>query len=124
MNVRKTKLLKGANKMNAFPNYCEFYQRPLVPIGESDFIKIQENQLTTHWLIAIEGYETKCRSKVDHWKVFVFLSDVNGTFEYHKPLFNSAPLSSMHSAIAFAKEIEDKCKYDQFAIGTPNENIG
>ncbi|MCH1627573.1 hypothetical protein [Fredinandcohnia quinoae] len=110
--------------MNAFPNYCEFYQRPLVPIGKSDIVRIPENPFTTHWLIAMEGIEDKSGNKVEHWKVFVFLSDVDGTFEYTNPHFHSDPITSIHSAIEFAKEIESQCKCDQFAVLTPNENIG
>ena len=45
------------------PNYHDFYQKALIPIGLNDLMALNESESTysyspsTHWLIAVEGVQ-------------------------------------------------------------------
>lgn len=109
--------------MNAFPNFSEFYQKPLIPISQKDLLSLTDYPFATHWLIAMEGFESPNGNTIDHWKVLVFPSNIDGYFDYCKPLFLSNPITSIHSAFEFAREIESKCKCDPFSLQTSIEEI-
>ncbi|MFT4412357.1 hypothetical protein ACLM5H_00720 [Fredinandcohnia humi] len=109
--------------MNAFPNFSEFYQKPLIPIGQSDLLTLSDLPFATHWLIAMEGVESGQDNRIAHWKVLVFASNVEGFFDYQKPHYLSHPITSIHDALTFAKELEGKCMCDQFNLHTSSKEI-
>lgn len=108
--------------MVAFPNYNEFYQKPLVSIGRSDSSVLKEFPEATHWLIAMEGFEYEKGNKKYKWKVLVFPSDKNGSFDYERPHFISSELACIHEAFELVKEINTVCQNDQFSFHASTSN--
>ncbi|MDF0726283.1 hypothetical protein PY093_06085 [Cytobacillus sp. S13-E01] len=113
--------------MNAFPNYREFYQKPLIPIGESDIQVFLDNDGSsssfTHWLIALEGSEIEKGKEKFHWKIIVFQTTSEGSFDYNSPHYVSLQIPCVHQAFEMAKEIESKCKSDCFTINLQHTQI-
>jgi hypothetical protein len=103
--------------MCALPNFSDFYQRPLIPIGEKDRLSFLNKKLPnvtndTHWLIALEGHEKMKGSEVFHWRVVIFPSNTDGTFDFESPFFASS-YYSFNEATEYARKIEKKAKDDQ-----------
>ncbi|MFD1736997.1 hypothetical protein ACFSCX_10525 [Bacillus salitolerans] len=96
-------------------HFGDFYQRPLIPIGEQDRVTVLKSgkEIHTHWLIAIEGSETNKNSASFHWKVVVFPSDCNGSFDFSVPLYVSS-FFPFNEAVAYAKQLEKMAKEDEF----------
>ncbi len=108
--------------MYGLPNFNDFYQKPLIRIGENDRVRIfpnihnseiKDNELNTHWLIALEGCEKDRKSQIFHWKVVMFPSDQHGSFNFTAPLYVS-PFFDFNEAVEFAKKLENMAKGDQF----------
>lgn len=95
-------------------NYQEFYQKPLVQIGQSDAQSLL-SETETHWLIAVEGMEIEKGKERYHWKLFVFKANKDGTFDYQSPYFSTPQISCIHEAFKLATEIESQCKSDKFS---------
>ncbi|MCA1029427.1 hypothetical protein LCL95_00115 [Bacillus timonensis] len=109
--------------MSTFPNYSEFYAKPLVPIGKKDSVTLTSDKSSSHWLIALEGFESSNRLEVCHWKILVFRTDRTGAFEYGVPHYVSCPIPCIHKAFDVAKEIENQCRLDQFSSVQHSSNI-
>ncbi len=102
--------------MKNVPNYGEFYQRSLVLIGKDDSLSVQEKskcEIYTHWLIALEGTELDKVTGAYQWNVFVFPSKKCGGFNYYQPFYVSEYFQSIHEAIDYTIQLEQKAKEDQ-----------
>lgn len=117
--------------MNGFPNFKEFYQKALIPVGEHDQQlllqsrkeKNESDTITTHWLIALEGDVIKKGSEMYHWKVVVYPSTLNGAITCKKPFFISPFFKTMYEAIDFSREIERQATADILTTNQLNVNI-
>lgn len=100
------------------PNFREFYQKALLPIGELDkqvfhhTFHGDHEQLTfaTHWLVALEGNPVQKNSEKYHWQVLVYPSNIDGVFHYKYPHFVSEYMNTMDHAIELARELENRAK--------------
>lgn len=108
--------------MYGLPNFSDFYQKPLIPIGENDRLRMIndtgtedtiELEMNTHWLIALEGSEKEGYSPRFHWKVVMFPSNQNGSFNFTAPLYVS-PFFTFNEAVDYARQLENSAKEDQF----------
>src|SRR4051812_39328217 len=106
------------------PNYRDFYQKALIPIGLKDMIALKEtgtDQIetpTTHWLIGIQGELLLQPKEYYFWKVSIYPSNSEGTFIWNKPFFCSHLMESMDSAIELAKKFVIYSKKDE--LGASN----
>ncbi|WP_078553588.1 hypothetical protein [Bacillus alkalicellulosilyticus] len=107
--------------MRDVPNFGEFYQRELIPIGSKDQISVTEHSRAwstldnyTHWLMALEGNPVSPVSESYEWQVLVFPAEMCGTFSYSTPCFVSKRYTTFAEAIQLMKELEEKAKKDQF----------
>ncbi|RBW69180.1 hypothetical protein [Bacillus taeanensis] len=106
--------------MRNAPNFSEFYQKPLILIGENDRLSVLNKTLNaetlppfTHWLIAVEGSEINPKTKAFQWSVVVFPANIDGGFNYKFPYYISAFFLSITEAIKYTKEIEQLALQDQ-----------
>lgn len=101
--------------MKALPNFKEFYQKGLVPIGakDKDFLLSADNQTeATHWLIAVEGEQDDQLNEQYRWKVSMYLSDNFGSFISRQPYYSSTEIPSVHTAFDKAAELEFTSRND------------
>ncbi|CAH2716537.1 hypothetical protein BACCIP111895_03724 [Neobacillus rhizosphaerae] len=90
------------------PNYHDFYQKALIPIGLKDLTLLKESEAyspdspSTHWLIAVEGVQLPQKKIYYHWKVSIYPADGEADFNYKKPFYCSPGMMSMDEAIALA----------------------
>lgn len=102
------------------PNFTEFYQVALRPIGDVDKQilhntlkgEIDQFSFATHWLIAIEGNPVKKEIDYYHWRVLVYPSNRDGVFHYHFPHFVSSYLKKIDDAISLTRKLIYKAKND------------
>jgi hypothetical protein len=105
--------------MYEFINFADFYHRPLIPIGENDFLSIPKEPSTsscedsTHWLIGLVGSEKDKSSAMYQWNVVVFASDTFGCVNYKTPYFVSPFINSFNEAFEFSKQLENMAFQDQ-----------
>ncbi len=106
--------------MCGLPNFSDFYQKPLISIGENDRLRIFNHtqtedgyEVNTHWLIALEGSQKEKNSATFHWKVVMFPSNQNGCFNFTSPLYVST-FFPFNEAVEFARKLETMAKGDQF----------
>lgn len=110
------------------PNLRDFYQKALIPIGLNDRNALMEtgNQKMTpltHWLIALEGEQLPQAKEYFHWKVSIYPSNTEGTFEWRKPFYSSSNLECFDSAIELARLFETYSKNDLLFASTLQEKI-
>ncbi|SFA77163.1 MULTISPECIES: hypothetical protein [unclassified Bacillus (in: firmicutes)] len=113
------------------PNYRDFYQKPLIPIGANDQealtseLPAEENTpLTlTHWLIALEGEPSTQNEEFFHWRVSVYLCDFEGTFDWNYPFYSSELHDNFHKACDKARLLELQSHRDQLFSTTKLEKI-
>ncbi|MEH7334826.1 hypothetical protein V7161_19475 [Neobacillus drentensis] len=111
------------------PNYHDFYEKALIPIGLNDlnFLKDTEAHCPvsppTHWLIAVEGVQLAQEKIYYHWKVSVYPADCEGDFNWKTPYYCSANMESIDSAIAFASSLVSSSKRDELTSSTKLEKI-
>ncbi|WP_216828603.1 hypothetical protein [Alkalihalobacterium elongatum] len=106
--------------MKFIPNFGEFYQKPLVPIGENDRILALEKSPNreifddcTHWLIALEGKEISENCNFYQWRVLVYPAKKCGRFDCQHPYFISAFFPTMDDALSLTNEIEKGANQDK-----------
>jgi hypothetical protein len=100
------------------PNFGEFYQKALIPIGDVDksilhhTLKGEFEQFTfaTHWLIALEGNPILRGSDHYHWRVMVYPSNRDSVFHYKFPHFVSEYIKNMDTAIVLARTLENQAR--------------
>jgi hypothetical protein len=113
-----------------YANYRDFYQKALLPIGLTDraeLIKTEYNddlqQLTTHWLIALDGELASNSNEFYHWKVKIYPSNSEGAFKWNKPFYSSPALDSFDKAIELARSYEKYSKNDQILSSNLQDKI-
>ncbi|MEH7177375.1 hypothetical protein [Neobacillus vireti] len=111
------------------PNYHDFYQKALIPIGFNDLLALNEIKSfevgapATHWLIAVEGVQLSQAKIYFQWKVSVYPSNCNGDFNWKKPFYCSPIMESMDSAHDIACSIVALSKQDQLSAFNLEEKI-
>nr|WP_263328219.1 hypothetical protein [Neobacillus sp. Marseille-Q6967] len=101
------------------PNYHDFYQKALIPIGVNDLAVLKETSSydrycpSTHWLIAVEGEQLPQPKIYFHWKVSIYPADVEGDFNWKKPFYCSPAMPSMDKAIDLACMLAASSRLDQ-----------
>ncbi|WHY68520.1 hypothetical protein [Neobacillus sp. SuZ13] len=109
------------------PNYHDFYQKALIPIGVNDQIALQEssdaNSPSTHWLIAVEGVQLPQTKIYFHWKVSIYPADCEGDFNWKKPYYCSPNMELIDHANAFASSLVTAGKNDRLSSATLLEKI-
>jgi hypothetical protein len=103
------------------PNYHDFYQKALVPIGFNDIRTLKEFETYdndspfTHWLIAVEGEMLTQPNIYFLWKVSIYPSNSEGDFNWKKPFYCSPIMESMDSAHELACSMVTSSKLDQLS---------
>ncbi|MFJ7728847.1 hypothetical protein ACIQXV_22310 [Neobacillus sp. NPDC097160] len=111
------------------PNYHDFYQKALIPIGLNDRMSLQESESfysdspSTHWLIAVEGVQLPQPNIYYNWKVSIYPADGEGDFNWRKPYYCSATLRLMDDAIALATTLVALSKKDELSSAALLEKI-
>ncbi|NRD78679.1 hypothetical protein HPT25_15060 [Bacillus sp. BRMEA1] len=111
------------------PNYHDFYQVALVPIGINDLLALKEsaaycpNSAFTHWLIAVEGVQLPQKKIYFQWKVSVYPATYGQDFNWKKPYYCSANMELMDQALALASSLTAASKKDQLSSETYLEKI-
>jgi hypothetical protein len=111
------------------PNYRDFYPKALLPIGSNDYILINTNDSTqieppsTHWLIALEGEKSPQEKEYYYWKVSIYPSNSEGTFDFRKPYFSSTLHDCIHKAFESARILEFHGQNDELCSPATLEKI-
>lgn len=111
------------------PNYRDFYQKALIPIGLNDMMALKESGIqqidspTTHWLVGIQGETIQQPKGYYHWKVSIYPSNYEGAFDWNHPFYCSDLMQSMDNAINLAKTFIDCCQNDKLSPSTIKEKI-
>ncbi len=108
--------------MYALSNHRDFYQKPLISIKETDYEYMNNLPEITHWLIALQGFEGKQTTRWT-WKVIVYTTNDRHIVDYNHPLYVSDDINCFHKACDYAKELEIKCKNDEFTSYLPQLKI-
>ncbi|HEY2420311.1 MAG TPA: hypothetical protein VGI04_02790 [Neobacillus sp.] len=112
------------------PNYHDFYQKALIPIGLNDLMVFQASEpflfspSSTHWLIAVEGVQLPQAKIYYHWKVSIYPADCDGDFNWKKPFYCSPAIVSIDDANDLAREFITHSQNDQLYTNTLQEKIG
>lgn len=112
--------------MTTFPNFHDFYQRNLIPIGKKDLNFIQTNKHdknSSYWLIALEGQCAEQVSTPYHWNISIYLADTEGSFLFQQPYFRSSSYNCFHAAFDQAKEYESFGKNDLLTTTIHSNNM-
>lgn len=111
------------------PNYHDFYEKALIPIGLNDLLSLKDDEAinpdspSTHWLIAIEGVQLPQPKIFYHWKVSVYPADGNGDFNWKKPYYCTSNMRLIDDAIALATSLTTASKKDELTKVTLLEKI-
>ncbi|WP_066066205.1 hypothetical protein [Neobacillus soli] len=111
------------------PNYHDFYQKALIPIGLNDRMSLQESDAfypgspSTHWLIAVEGVQLSQPKIYFHWKVSIYPADCEGDFNWKKPYYCSPNMELIDQANAFASSLVASSKKDELSSVSLLEKI-
>jgi hypothetical protein len=111
------------------PNYHDFYQKALIPIGVTDLISLQESQEffpnspSTHWLIAVEGVQLPQSKIYYHWKVSIYPADSEGDFNWKKPYYCSPNMELIDHANSFASSLVEASINDNLSSSVILEKI-
>jgi len=120
---------KREGKNMKTPNYHDFYQKALIPIGVNDLVSLQEsaayypNSPSTHWLIAVEGVQLPQSKIYYHWKVSIYPADSEGDFNWKKPYYCSPSMELMDHANSLASSLVTASKNDKLSSATILEKI-
>lgn len=113
------------------PNYRDFYQRALIPIGLKDKAVLTESitnhsdpyLFSTHWLIAIEAVLCTKAKEYYHWKVSIYPSDSEGSYLWNHAFYCSSPMESLDRVIELAQAYEAYSRNDELHSAL-HEKIG
>ncbi|MFE8698020.1 hypothetical protein ACFYKT_16890 [Cytobacillus sp. FJAT-53684] len=110
------------------PNYKDFYQKALIPIGSNDLIHFKEltayeHANHSHWLIALVGELKDIEKEFYSWKVTIYPSDMSGSFSWNNTCYTSLNFDCFHQAYNHAKNIEKYGKEDQLYPLNIRENV-
>lgn len=113
------------------PNYRDFYQKALIPIGlkdqaallDLDFHQANQTLFPSHWLIALESVLASSIKEYYHWKVSIYPSNFHGTFQWDHPFYSFPPLESIDNALEIVRMLEAYCKSDELLATNLQEKI-
>ncbi|MED3623367.1 hypothetical protein [Neobacillus thermocopriae] len=111
------------------PNYHDFYQKALIPIGRNDLKILKDTYVSfsesshTHWLIAVEGVQLPQSKIYFHWKVSIYPANDEGDFNWKKPYYCSANMENMDQAIALASSLMKSSRKDELSSAVLLEKI-
>jgi hypothetical protein len=111
------------------PNYHDFYQKTLIPIGFNDLLVLNEfesydiDSPSTHWLIAVEGEQLSQPKIYYHWKVSIYPSNCEGDFNWKKPFYCTPNMVSMDNAHDIACSFVSLSQQDQLSTIKVQEKI-
>jgi hypothetical protein len=111
------------------PNYHDFYQKALIPIGFNDLLSLKEfesyevDSPSTHWLIAVEGEQLPQSKIYFQWKVSIYPADCDGDFNWKKPFYCSRTMESMDRAHELACSLVSSSRLDQLSTLSLQEKI-
>lgn len=111
-----------------FPNYRDFYQKSIIPMGSNDQSVLSGSDISphtaghTHWLIALEG-ETRQDKLFYVWKVTIYPADSEGSFDPANQFFSSSEYDCINKAFEYARELEQHGKNDVLLSIQLNEKI-
>lgn len=111
------------------PNYHDFYEVALVPIGLNDMSSLIEtdaycpDSFATHWLIAVEGVQLPQPKIYFHWKVSIYPASHEGDFNWKKPYYCSKNMEVIDQAISLASFLKASSKKDELSSSTSLEKI-
>ncbi|MEH7076105.1 hypothetical protein [Neobacillus drentensis] len=111
------------------PNYHDFYQKALIPIGVNDLLALEkstayyQNSPSSHWLIAVEGVQLPKTKIYYHWKVSIYPADSDGDFNWKKPFYCSPSMELIEHANTFASTLVTAGKNDNLSSATILEKI-
>lgn len=111
------------------PNYHDFYQKALIPIGFNDLLALKEFESyefdtpSTHWLIAVEGELLPQPKIYFHWKVSIYPANCDGDFNWKTPFYCSPTMESMDSAHELARSLVSSSKLDRLSTLGLQEKI-
>jgi len=111
------------------PNYHDFYQKALLPIGEKDLLALKESKIdntdspSTHWLIAVEGEQIDQPAIYFFWKVSIYPANSDGDFNWKKPYYCSTAYDSMDHAHELASTLVNRIKFDELSSIKLQEKI-
>ncbi len=114
----------------SYPNFRDFYQKALIPIGLNDRTAFSANDisfpalLSTHWLIALEGEENPEQQRdYYYWKVSIYSANAEGNFNWDQAFYTSPPIDSIDEAIKLARTVETYSKNDELHTSNLQEKI-
>lgn len=98
------------------PNYRDFYQTSLTPIGPQDLSHLENlcHVDSPHWLIALEGKNVGKEREFFTWNIVVYQADKHGCFYGKEPHYISPSFQSFDEAFSTAKEYKQICMDDCF----------
>lgn len=111
------------------PNYHDFYEMAMVPIGHKDLMALRESDafipeyLFTHWLIAVEGVQLPQAKIFFHWKVSIYPASEDGYFNWRKPYYCSRHMEIIDHAISLGSSFVSFAKNDALSEATLLEKI-
>jgi hypothetical protein len=111
------------------PNYHDFYERALIPIGLNDLESLHgsvaycSDSPHTHWLIAVEGVQLPQLKIYYHWKVSIYPATDEGDFDWKAPYYCSPNMELMDSAITLASTLAELSKTDELSSACLLEKI-
>jgi hypothetical protein len=103
------------------PNYHDFYEKALIPIGCNDLESLQNSNAYnpalpfTHWLIAVEGVQLPQPKIYYHWKVSIYPATNDGDFNWKTPYYCSPNMELIDYAITLASTLAEKSKKDELS---------
>lgn len=111
------------------PNFFEFYQCDIIPIGPKDRRVLLKHRFTvdadsSHWLIALDGRPSQLNPLFYNWTVVVYQASAEGFFLLKKgPYYVSECFENFEEACACADKIAQVCRMDRFAANTAEQQI-
>lgn len=111
-------------------DYRDFYPKSLLPIGINDrkaLMSLQyfadDNFQATHWLVALQGKVRYIQDEDYQWQVYLFPTDIEGSYTWEKPYYISKCVDSIEEAIDISAELETYGRDDAIISSNIQEKI-
>ncbi|WP_442599284.1 hypothetical protein [Neobacillus sp. D3-1R] len=94
------------------PDYRDFYPKSLIPIGVNDQAALElipsytKSFQATHWLVALQAKVKPESEETYHWQVYLFPTDLEGSYTWSNPLLISKFVNSIDEALEMSNELE------------------
>ncbi|MEH7414224.1 hypothetical protein V7266_02905 [Neobacillus drentensis] len=111
------------------PNYHDFYEKALIPIGINDLLSLQKSDAYcpdnsfTHWLIAVEGVQLPQPKIYYHWKVSIYPATAEGDFNWKAPYYCSPNMKLIDYANELASSLVQSSIKDELSSAALLEKI-